>query len=205
MASLAFPGRGRSEEPEWTVWLTVIICLLIGWVIQSTVVNRIETVAIGSSSLSYPANWIKVKEDGALFAATDLNSGVYGARAVVQEIPRAELLPAQAPATLQGETLQAAAGNWALIHSQELEGYRILRIEQTTLDGREAVEVEYAYLTDPPEGAAAGVMPGLMHAIDTLVESGEQFAILTVAVEQTSDITLRDLNERLTSGWRVPE
>jgi hypothetical protein len=199
MSSISLPGRGRSEEPEWTVWLTVLISLLIGWVIMSTVIGRVETVAnVAGGSLTIPASWIKTKEEGAAFAATDFDAGSYGSRVAVRQVPKADLITAMGP-----DTLDTAAANWSVVRGQNLEGYRILRIEPVKLQGRDAVAIEYAYLTDPPEGTA-GAMPGLMHAIDTVVASGDQFAILTVAVDQSGGDDLLTLNSRLQNGWQVP-
>jgi hypothetical protein len=200
MSTFAIAGRGKSEEPEWTVWLTVLICLLIGWVIMTTVTGRTDAVTDGAgNTVRVPATWVKTSEDGALLGAADLTAGAYGSRVSVRQAARADLLPERS-----GDQLEAAASNWTLIRSQELEGYRVLEIQTTTLQGRPAVTVEYAYLTDPPEGLAAGAMPALMHAVDTIMASGEGFAILTVATDQTSDESLTALVSTMQSGWQVP-
>jgi hypothetical protein len=200
MRAMGMPGEGRSEEPEWVVWLTVVICLLIGWVIATTVSGRTETVPDGAGgSITIPATWIKTKEAGALFAATDLNAGTYGSRISVRQVSKADLLPPRS-----GDTLEVAASNWTLIRSPELEGYRVLQIAPTTIQGRNAVAIEYAYLTDPPQGGGTGVMPGLMHAIDTIVASGDGFVILTVATEQGDDTALEQLLATAQAGWQIP-
>lgn len=200
MSTFAIAGRGESEEPEWTVWLTVLICLLIGWVIMTTVTGRTDLVADDAgNAVRVPATWVKTSEDGALLGAADLTAGAYGSRVSVRQAARADLLPERS-----GDQLEAAASNWTLIRSQELEGYRVLEIQTTSLQGRPAVTVEYAYLTDPPEGLASGAMPALMHAVDTIVASGEGFAILTVATDQTSDDSLTALVSAMQSGWQVP-
>ena len=59
MSFIALPGRGQTEEPEWTVWLTVLICLLIGWVITTTVTGQTTTIPVGSGAVRYPATWVK--------------------------------------------------------------------------------------------------------------------------------------------------
>ncbi len=199
MSSIAFPGRGRTEEPEWTVWLTVLICLLIGWVITTTVTGQTDTAPIANGTIRYPANWVKTKEDGAIFAATDLSDGSYGARISVRQANKADLVGPQGQ-----DNLDNAASGWTLLRSQDLEGYRVLKIDQVKLQGRDAVAIEYAYLTDSPEGQAAGVMPALMHAIDTVIASGDQYTILSVAVDQSGDDTLADLNARIQAGSQLP-
>jgi hypothetical protein len=177
MASLPLPGYGRQEESELVVYLTVAVGLLIGLAVQWSVVSRTETVTAGGSVLSYPASWQRVAEDGALVAAADRSrGGLYGARVSVREVPKAELLPG-------GGTLADAATNWSLSRSDQLVGYRILSIAERTANGREVATVEYAYLASSPGGSADGAMPGLMHAIDTLVLSGETYQILSFAAE----------------------
>jgi hypothetical protein len=174
--------------------------LLIGWVIATTVSGRTETFAdVAGGSLTIPATWVKTKEAGAVFAATDLNAGTYGTRVSVRQASQADLLPQRS-----GDTLEAAASNWILIRSPELEGYRVLEITPTTLQGRNAVTIEYAYLTDPPQGGGTGVMPGLMHAVDTIVASGDGFVILTVATERGNDTALEQLVATAQAGWQIP-
>ncbi|GAB4125006.1 MAG: hypothetical protein Fur005_43440 [Roseiflexaceae bacterium] len=203
MSKIALPGYGQAEEPEWTVWLTVLVALLLGWILATSVTGSNETIsdaAIGS--IQVPSSWVPTSEDGALIAATDIDAGSYGSRVSVRSASKADLLP-----TRSGETLEAAATNWSVLRGQNLEGYRILQITETSVAGRPAVAIEYAYLTDPPEGLASGVMPALMHAIDTVVASGDGFAILTVAVDQSSQSSsdsLDALNSRIVAGWQVP-
>ncbi len=200
MTSITLPGQGKSEEPEWVVWLTLIICLLIGWVAMTTVTGRTETVAnVAGGSIRIPDKWIKTKEAGAVFAATNLNTGAYGARISVRQITKADILPGSS-----GEELGTAANNWTLLRSPDLEGYRVLNIEPIKLQGRDAITIEYAYLTDPPEGGSSGGMPALMHAIDTVIASGDSYAILTVAVEQSNDAMLNDLVASTQAGWQIP-
>lgn len=200
MSAFAFTGQGTSEEPEWTVWLTVLICLLVGWVVMTSVTGRVEAVADGAgNAVRVPATWVKTSEDGALLGAADLTAGAYGSRVSVRRASREDLLPARS-----GDQLEAAASNWTLIRSQDLEGYRVLEIQTTAIQGRPAVTVEYAYLTDPPEGLASGAMPALMHAVDTIVVSGDGFAILTVAVDQSGDDALPSLVSTMQAGWQIP-
>ena len=200
MTSFTLPGQGQSEEPEWVVWLTLIICLLIGWVVMTTVTGRTETVSdVAGGSIRIPDRWIKTKEDGAVFAATNLRAGTYGSRISVRQIAKADLLPERS-----GDELGTAANNWTLLRSPDLEGYRILNIQTMKLQGRDAVAIEYAYITDPPEGAGSGVMPALMHAVDTVIASGDGYAILTVAVDQNNDAMLNDLVASTQAGWQIP-
>ncbi|MEN9934841.1 MAG: hypothetical protein RLZZ387_1420 [Chloroflexota bacterium] len=190
--------RRVSEEPEWAVWLTVLVGLLAGWLVMTAATGRTATAEAGTSRVIYPAGWVRdAGEEGAIFAVTDVDGGVYGARASVRQLPKSELAPSA------GVAAEEDAAGWALIRGQELEGYRVLGITPAQVGGKAALSVEYAYLTDPPLGAS-GSMPGLMHAIDTIVASGEEYYILTVAVEASESARLAELQQQLVAGWQVP-
>jgi hypothetical protein len=176
MLNLALPGRGRLEESEPPVYLTVAVALAIGLCVQWTVVGRMQTASVGSGTIAYPSSWQRVAEEGALFAAADRNHGTFGTRVSVRELPKSDLLPGEG-------TLVDAATNWSLRRGQELVGYRILSITEGIVNGREAAMVDYAYLASSAGGSADGTMPGLMHAIDTLVLGGETYQVLTFAAE----------------------
>jgi hypothetical protein len=205
MIGLALPGRGRQEESELAVFLTVAVAILIGLVVQWSVVGRTETIMAGGSTLSYPASWQRVAEDGALMAAADRSrGGIFGARVSVREVPKRELLPGEG-------SLVEAATNWSLTLNDRLVGYRILSIAEGSVNGREVAKVEYAYLASSPGGSADGAMPGLMHAIDTLVLVGDTYQILTFAAEQHDFTTMttrrpplfRNVYDDLLRSWRA--
>jgi hypothetical protein len=204
MVSLALPGRGRQEESEAAVYLTVIIAIVIGLVVQWSVVGRVVSASAGGSTLSYPASWQRVAEEGALLAAADRNrGGMFGTRVSVRAVPKRDLLPGDG-------SLVDAATNWSLTRSDALVGYRILTITEGAVDGREAAKVEYAYLASSPGGAADGAMPGLMHAIDTMVMAGDTYQILTFAAESHDFPTLtsrrppffRNVYDDILRSWR---
>jgi hypothetical protein len=194
-------GTWHAEEPEWVVWLTVVLALLIGFGIRTAVVGRTETVQAGPTMITYPATWVQDTEEGALFAATDFDSGSFGARAEVRQVSRAELAPIE---NLSGPVVpEDVAINWSILRGADLEGYRVLEIVPVAVQGREALQIDYVYLVDAPL-AGAGALPGLIHAIDTIVPSGEAFLVLTVAVDASEDATLPSLNDQLLAGWRIP-
>lgn len=206
MAIAARTGRGRREESEWAVLATVALALLVGLILQGVALGRTATATAGTTTLSYPASWTRTSEGEAVFAAADLDrGGVFGARALVHEVPKKALSP-------RGEALTEAATTWSLSRAQGLPGFRILQIKPTTLHGREAVNVEYAYLAEPPSGSLSGALPGLMRAIDTIVAGADRYHILTFAAE-SSDFhrhtsaqfpRFRDDHAALLRGWRLP-
>ena len=203
MIKVALHGRRRAEEPEWTVFLTVAVALLIGWFIQTSMVNRMETVTAGNISISYPAGWAKASEEGALISATDrMGRGSFGPRISVRQVPRADVLPAGAGGGTPA--LADAASAWSIQRGVGLVGYRVLKIQRATLQGREAVDVSYAYLAEGGLGAAGQVLPQVMQAVDTLVADGDQIEILTFAAGADEFAGLSDLHQRVLASWRLP-
>lgn len=199
MSNMTLPGEGVSEEPEWLVWATVAVSLVLGAVIAMSVLNRTTTLTDGANAITYPNSWVRLSEPGVLLGAVDQESGLYGARVTVRAIAPTDL------GTQRGvEDPSVVATNWSIVRGQELEGYRVLAIEQTTVGGRPALTLEYAFLTDPLQGSTGGVMPGLMHAIDTIVQSGDQYYVMTVAVESSDSDGLSELQARMLANWTLP-
>ncbi len=54
----------RSEEPEWLVWLLVIVMLGIGLLARTIVLNQTDTFSGGNASVRYPAAWVALPEAG---------------------------------------------------------------------------------------------------------------------------------------------
>jgi hypothetical protein len=122
----------------------------------------------------------------------------------VRAVPKNDLLPG-------GGSLVDAATSWSLTRNDSLVGARILSITEGTVNGREAAMVEYAYLASSPGGSAEGAMPGLMHAVDTLVLAGDTYQILTFAAE-SHDFTavttrrppfFRNVYDDVRRSWQV--
>jgi hypothetical protein len=194
-------GRmGGIDRREWLVWVIVILGVLIGWGIQSSVASQMATAQADATSVSYPATWRKIQEKDALFAAADLDSGIYGPRVSVRKIAKKDLLPSSGT---DNPGLGDPATAWSLRRGQNTAGYRILDIRPVRLHGREATHVEIVYLADPPHGQT-NIAPGLMHAVDTLVAAGDQFYVFTFAAETHRFNDLKRLHEQLLAGWRLP-
>lgn len=196
---------GRRDESEWAVLLTVAVALVIGLVIQGLALGRMARATVGSNTLSYPASWVRTTENGALFAAADLNrGGLFGARVSVLEVPNQEILP--------NESGPVDAGTaWSLARGAGLVGYRVLGIEERTVGGRPAARVEYAYLADSPQGSASGAMPALMRAVDTVVAGDGRYHVLSFAAESGEFPRLvggqfprfRSVYEDVLASWRI--
>jgi hypothetical protein len=193
------PGQGTHEEPEWVVWLTVVVALVIGYLLATAVAGQTVVAAAGGTDVAYPASWSKYNESGAVLAAADLNNqGIYAPRVIVRQVAKTDLTR-KADATLN-DALKA----WTFNQANALVGYHLLNQSSTQVQGRPAVQVEYAYLLDSPKGAGGGTMPGLMRAVDTIVASGDQYYILTFAAESSKFTSLRDLRDELLESWRIP-
>jgi hypothetical protein len=222
------PRRGGITE--WPVWATVAASLLLGLLLRSATLARTDTVSPQGSgvSLAYPARWVVLDAAAEAGAATggapaslapvlsvaDLNNGgAFGAQARVFVVPRGDLLgdlqAGEVPAP--GGTPLDAATAWSLRREQSLVGYRVLGMAPATVQGREAVEIEFAYLAEPA-GAAGGAMPALVRGVDALVPGGDRFYVLSVAAEEDEfgQITQpglpweKSVLGRLRDGWRVP-
>ena len=205
-------GRGRKEESEWLVWLTVAVGLLIGLGIELFAVGRTQTASAGPMRVTYPAGWATTKEPGALFSAVDLRRGGAAPTTVsVRQLPKGQV---GATATGGQSTLTEAATAWSVQRGRNLTGYKVLDISPTTVNGREAVNVEYAYVTSggalPGLGGAGA--PALVRAVDTLVTSGDGYAMLTFSADSTDWDRVhsaqfprfRSLHDSILSGWQVP-
>src|SRR5581483_6524649 len=129
MGSAVLYGRGRREESELLVWLTVAVALLIGIGIEIAALGRTQTATAGPMSVSYPATWATTKEPDTLASAADLRrGGPGGARVSVREVPKAELG--------RGEiSLADAATAWSVERGRKLTAYKVLSIEPTTVNG----------------------------------------------------------------------
>ena len=203
MATNVATPRGRTQEPEWAVLLTVAAALIIGFVLQMVIQQQTLSGEAGTSSVLYPAGWSRIDEDGAGFAAADLNgAGAFGPRVSLREFDKADLRP-NILGQQEGGLLDAAT-NWSLRRGQDLVGYRVLDITQTTVQGRPAVRVESAFLLDSTRGSATNAMPGLMHAADTVVEGADKYYILTFAADNNQFDNLGAVHDRLLNDWRIP-
>lgn len=208
-------GRGRTEEPEWPVLLTVAVALLFGALVAILATSGTTTARSGDPTASYanggdmviafPDTWVQSASPGAAIAAVDYDrGGIFGARVSVRRLPKEEL--AASSEVVVGD----AAAAWVLRQSEALTAYRILDLAPTTVRGRDAVRIEYAYLDEGPGGATSGALPGLMRGADTIVDAGDSYAILTLASEtgEWRGLTrrrfprLRSIQDQIVASWR---
>ena len=72
----------RQEEPEWIVWLLVVVLLIAGTVVQNRIEGKLKEIQNDVLSFSYPARWgIEIEESSLVkvtepFSLTSLRVGV---------------------------------------------------------------------------------------------------------------------------------
>ena len=98
----------------------------------------------------------------------------------------------------KGELYQAAI-NWSLMDRQNKTSYSMLGIRNVKIKGRDAIQLESAYLLS----IGANRMPGLMHSVDTILLNGNQFNILSFAAEQSQFDELTPLSEQILAHWQL--
>lgn len=196
-------GLGRAEEPEWTVLLTLAIALLFGWLTQACALGRADSVAVAGMTLAYPAGWLQVREEGAAFAASDLaGKGAFAPRVILWGMASQDLVPASLTADT-GPSLGELAAAWSLRLSGRLPAYRPLKSERTSVQGREAIRISYAYVSDGTQ-AGARTVPRVMQAVDTLVLGGNTLLVLSFAADSRDFDDTTGQHERLLASWRLP-
>lgn len=195
-----FPLRGRSEEHEWTVLVTVAAALVLGLLVQALATGQTTSARAAGVSISYPARWAVVEADGRLLAAQDVFGGPFAPRVAVAAI-RGDELTADPEAGLGG-----AAQAWALRLSQrDLSGFQLIRTVSGQLAGRDTQTLEYVFLERGRDGR-----PALMRATDTIVREADGIYILTFAAEDSRFAELstptfplfRDMRADILRSWR---
>lgn len=192
----ALPGRGRDEEPEWTVLATVGVALMLGLLVQATLAGATRSAEADGVSLSYPAKWTTVREPGAVLAARDLFGGASTARVSVHEVGTAG--PADAGTAMAGWTVRLAERHL---------GFHVIDTRRESVNGRPAMQIEYVYVVAPSASA-----PVLMRGIDTVASSGgRSYALSFVAPAYRFEGLASRRLPRLSStfrdilaSWRLP-
>lgn len=180
------------QEPEWVVWLTVALALMIGFWLQLSASREMQTVQVGDGSITYPADWSPIAKESRTFTAADLTGGgPFGTRVTITQLDKRTLL------TGKGGLWEAAV-NWTIDQSRKLPGYRVLSMNQTQVQGQNAISIESAYLQE----IGPNQMPGLMHGIDTMILNGNKFFILSFATQENQFEATKNWNDKFLKSWR---
>lgn len=205
----AWRRGARQDEPEWVVLATVAVALLLGLLLQLATLGQTETATASNVRLDYPATWVTGGERGALLSVADTaHGGPFGASASVRQVARTDLV------TDADATVYDAAIAWSLNDQVVQEGFRVVDVRQSSVNGREAAEVEYVYLSTGQTGltGAGGGIPRLMRAIDTVVASGDSYYVLTFVApaDEFDRLTTAQFPrfsstfDSLRNGWQTP-
>lgn len=184
-----------AEEPEWIVWVLVIVLLGAGLALRGSVEGRTQQFTGGGITVSYPADWVD-NADGSVL----LNAGAtFSGRAPTSVQVR------QVAVTAIGQklkTMSDIALAWSAGHNKEFDAYSALRVEPTTLGGKDAVLIEYAYVAPPLVGAASTGVPVIARARDYLVRQGDTVTVLTLVAEANTFTTADALWEAIIASVR---
>ena len=167
----------REEEPEWIVWALVIVMLLVGGLLRNAVVGRTQSFSAGGVSLAYPDAWVtQTEENQVLQVADPFSSAQFPTGVTVQQVD----------VTTVGRNLSLLSDialAWSTRQARNLQAYRSLAVEETTVAGQEAIVVDYAYIPQATTSAGAGSIPVVARAQDFLIQQDETLTIITLAAE----------------------
>lgn len=186
--SMALPRRARrSEEPEWVVWLVVILLLIAGLFLKISIEGRTRTFNGSGVSISYPNGWVQLTGEGQLlYVADPFSSAQFPTGVTVRQLPVEEVGRNLA-------TIGDVAAAWAMRQGRDKQVYRVLSIEPATINGQNAVKVEYAYVPQVAPGGQTNAVPVVARAQDYLVQQGESLTVFTLAAAANVFETNMDL------------
>jgi hypothetical protein len=173
---MSMPRRSsRAEEPEWIVWLAVIVLLAAGLLLKNSVEGRTQNFSASGVSLSYPAEWVQLtKADQLLYAADPFSSAQFPTGVLVRQIPVTEV-------GRNLSTIGDFAVAWAVVEARDKQVYRTLGIEPVTVNGQEVIVVNYAYVPETAEGGQASSLPVVARAQDFLFLRNQTLTVVTLA------------------------
>jgi hypothetical protein len=165
-------GRGSEEEPEWPVWVLVVVMLGIGLLAKTVVINRTTAFAHGNVSVSYPAAWTALSKQGEnelLNVGEPFDSGLFPARFSLLQLPVTDI-------STNAQSLGDFALKWSDDGARDLLAYRVLSIEPIQVRGKDAVRVDYVYVADPAL-ATPNSIPIVAQGADVLMREGDNMTI----------------------------
>jgi hypothetical protein len=170
----------RAEEPEWIVWALVAIMLVIGLIARVLVVGGTERISEGNMTLRYPSEW--VAQPGAdpaelVHVGEALETSLFPTNVRVLQMPVTDV-------STTAQTLGDLALKWSSQQAQDLLNYKVFNMEPATVRGKEAVKIDYAYVTEPPLGGAQSV-PVVARAQDVLLRNGDTVTIASFVADAT--------------------
>lgn len=154
--------KARRDLP---VWIALVVLLGVGWSVKSAVQSRTTVFADphGSLRITYPARWVAAPGSTAILDVRDPLSGAIVPTGLT--VTR-EPLPA-------GQSLDQITRREVLARSQQLAMYRVLTVDAVKVGGRDARQIDYAFVADP-QGVAFNTqrLPVVVRGLEVIVPAG---------------------------------
>ncbi len=179
----ARPLLWTREEPEWVVWVLVIVALVVGWFLKGAFQYQMEVFTDPDRGLTFqhPANWFlesnqaQIGDEGVILTVSDAQS----------ESAFNTTFSVRVKAVEENATAVEQAELWIIRRGEELTKYRVLSKELSQVAGQEAVTIDYGYVEDPLRSSALSVsLPVVVRAVDVLFIRDNQAYVLTFAADQ---------------------
>ncbi len=179
----ARPLLWTREEPEWVVWVLVIVALVVGWFLKGAFQYQTEVFTDPDSGLTfrYPASWFlesnqaQIGDEGVILTVSDAHSESAFNTTFSVRIKKVE----------EETTAVDQAELWILQRGEGLTKYRVLSKELSQVAGQEAVTIDYGYVEDPLRSSAMSVsLPVVVRAVDVVLVRDNQVYVLTFAADQ---------------------
>jgi hypothetical protein len=187
------------EEPEWLVWLLVVVLLLGGIALKGAVTGRTESYKESGITVSYPAGWMReeVKGEGEKLRVKEtFSSGQYPVRVEVWEKKVEEV-------SKKGGTLSELALALSMKRKGELQAYRVLSMRPEVVGGLAGVVTEYGYVAPKEQGVGAGSLPVVARAEELVVVKGDKLVQVRYAAKAEEYEARGEEREKVIKSVRV--
>ena len=145
------------------VILLTLIAQIAGWFYMGSVESRSLPFETEGVQLSVPAGWIQSEPGGEVLVQVRerASSGFQTLYTLSRQ-----------PLTAEGG-LNDVVSLLTIQYGQDLTAFRVLNQQAVTVDGREAYQVEYAYVESDPNVARAD-LPVVVRGLDTIFLDGDK-------------------------------
>lgn len=153
---------------EIAVIVVTLAALLAGWLYMGSVESRTLPFEAGGLKASVPAGWIQSEPGGDMLVQVRerASAGFQTEYSITQQPLTAE------------SGLNEVVSLLTLKHGQNLTAFRVLGQQAVTVGGREAYEVNYAYVESDPNVSHAD-LPVVVRGVDTIFLNGDKAIIVT--------------------------
>ncbi len=163
---------------ELAVLLLVVVALLLGVWLKTSVENRSAAFSGSGITAQVPVGWISGKlGTGEVLHLSDRTASGFGTTYIIQEAA----VPADA-------TNASFAGLLTMQRGSDLTGYRVLDQKDVLVQGRQAVEVEYVYV-ESADNLVDAVLPQVVHGLDYIFVDQGKAVVVTYRSDQSTYTT----------------